>query len=74
MINSAPLSQDSAESNQDSPCIGICSTLFDDECQGCGRTIAEVSNWVSMTAEEKKKVWVRIALENRAVRFIRKKD
>lgn len=55
----------------DSPCIGICSTLFDDECQGCGRTIIEVSNWVFMTKEEKDIVWARITLEGRAVRFTR---
>lgn len=59
------------DASSDSPCIGICSTLFDDECQGCGRTIEEVSNWVSMTKEEKEKVWSRIKAENRAVRFTR---
>ncbi len=58
--------------SEDSPCIGVCSTLFDDECQGCGRTIIEVSNWVLMSSEEKKVVWDRIKSENRALRFLRK--
>ncbi len=28
----------------DSPCIGVCTTLYDEICQGCGRTLGEVSN------------------------------
>jgi len=44
----------------DSPCIAICSTLFDEICRGCGRTAMEVSNWVLMTEEEKRTVWERI--------------
>ena len=53
----------------DSPCIGICSTLFDDVCKGCGRSILEVSTWVAMDAEEKRKVWERITNEGTAMRF-----
>jgi len=44
----------------DSPCVAVCSTLFDDTCRGCGRTVMEVSNWVFMTDEEKGAVWERI--------------
>lgn len=44
----------------DSPCVAVCSTLFDDTCRGCGRTVMEVSNWVFMTPEEKDAVWERI--------------
>lgn len=55
----------------DSPCIGICSTLFDDVCQGCGRTILEVSNWVLLTDKEKSDVWERITKEGTALRFTR---
>src|SRR5260364_434442 len=36
----------------DSPCIGVCSALFDEVCRGCGRTAFEVSNWVFFSAEE----------------------
>jgi len=46
--------------NADSPCVGICTTLFDDVCRGCGRTMGEVSNWVFFSAEEKQQVWQRI--------------
>jgi len=44
----------------DSPCVAICSTLFDDICRGCGRTAMEVSNWVFMDEAEKQAVWTRI--------------
>ena len=44
----------------DSPCIAVCSTLFDDVCRGCGRTAGEVSNWVFLSPEEKQVVWARI--------------
>jgi len=44
----------------DSPCVAICSTLFDDICRGCGRTAMEVSNWVFMDEAEKQIVWQRI--------------
>lgn len=53
----------------DSPCIGICSTLFDEVCQGCGRTAAEVSNWVFFSDEEKRQVWERITREGTGKRF-----
>ena len=41
-------------------CVAVCSTLFDDICRGCGRTAMEVANWVFMTEEEKRAVWIRI--------------
>jgi len=44
----------------DTPCVAVCSTTFDEVCRGCGRTVAEVANWVSMNAEQKEVVWVRI--------------
>ena len=44
-----------------SPCVNICTM---DEasgwCRGCGRTVAEVAHWVSMSAEAKEQVWQRI--------------
>jgi predicted Fe-S protein YdhL (DUF1289 family) len=55
----------------DSPCIGVCSTLFDDVCKGCGRTAVEVSNWVFLSDEEKRVVWERIVSEGTAMRFLR---
>ncbi|VCU68051.1 hypothetical protein PIGHUM_00098 [Pigmentiphaga humi] len=44
----------------DSPCVAVCSTLFDDICRGCGRTTMEVANWVFLSPEEKQVVWKRI--------------
>jgi hypothetical protein len=46
--------------SSDSPCVAVCSTLFDDICRGCGRTAMEVANWVFMNDEEKQAVWKRI--------------
>jgi predicted Fe-S protein YdhL (DUF1289 family) len=47
----------------DTPCVAVCSTTFDDVCRGCGRTVIEVAHWVSMSAADKEKVWVRILSE-----------
>ncbi|WP_175239077.1 MULTISPECIES: DUF1289 domain-containing protein [Burkholderia cepacia complex] len=55
----------------DSPCVGVCSTLFDDVCKGCGRTADEVSHWVFMNDDEKCAIWKRIRHECTAMRFHR---
>ncbi len=55
----------------DSPCIGVCTTLYDEICQGCGRTLGEVSNWVFFSQEEKDLVWKRIRADGTAMRFQR---
>lgn len=47
----------------DTPCVAVCSTLFDDICRGCGRTATEVSHWVSLSEAEKDVVWDRIIRE-----------
>ena len=44
----------------DSPCVAVCSTLYDEVCRGCGRTAMEVANWVFLDDEEKLRVWQRI--------------
>lgn len=44
----------------DTPCVAVCSTTFDEVCRGCGRTVAEVAHWVSMTPAQKEIVWQRI--------------
>lgn len=44
----------------DTPCVAVCSTTFDEICRGCGRSVVEVAHWVSMAAEDKERVWVRI--------------
>jgi uncharacterized protein len=55
----------------DSPGIGVCSTLFDEVCKGCGRTAGEVSNWVFFSDQEKRAIWERITHEGVAMRFNR---
>jgi len=40
-------------------------------CQGCGRTLNEVSNWVFFSQEEKDLVWKRIRADGTAMRFQR---
>ncbi len=45
----------------DSPCIAVCTTLYDDICRGCGRTAMEVANWVFLDDAEKQQVRERIA-------------
>ena len=47
----------------DSPCIGVCSTTFDEVCIGCGRTVSEVAQWAVMTDDQKQLVWQRIVLK-----------
>ncbi len=44
----------------DSPCVAVCSTLYDDICRGCGRTAMEVANWVFLDEDEKRLIWQRI--------------
>jgi len=58
--SNAPAVPEKVFTASDSPCVAICSTLFDDICRGCGRTAMEVSNWVFMDDGEKKVVWDRI--------------
>ncbi len=60
--SSNPPSADQSRSlaPSDSPCVAICSTLYDEICRGCGRTAMEVANWVFLSEEERQAVWVRI--------------
>ena len=44
----------------DSPCIGVCTTLYDTYCKGCGRHYLEVAHWVTYTQEQKDAVWERL--------------
>lgn len=36
----------------DSPCTNVC-TLEDELCVGCGRTVAEITSWQSMSDDER---------------------
>jgi hypothetical protein len=45
----------------DTPCIGICSTIYGDEiCRGCKRTYTEVIEWNRYDQTEKKVVFNRL--------------
>jgi predicted Fe-S protein YdhL (DUF1289 family) len=58
----------------DSPCIAVCTTLYDEHCKGCGRTYIEVANWNAMTKHEREVVWQRIESEGTWWRFNRYAD
>lgn len=58
----------------DSPCIAVCTTLYEEHCKGCGRTYMEVANWGVMPPEERETVWQRIDTEATAWRYNRYKD
>lgn len=58
----------------DSPCIAVCTTLYTEECLGCGRNYVEVANWIFMTKEEREAVWQRIETEATSWRFNKYKD
>lgn len=56
----------------DTPCIAICSTSQGDSlCKGCGRSFAEVQQWLSLSPFAKRAVWRRITEEGTALRFTR---
>jgi uncharacterized protein len=58
----------------DSPCIAVCTTLFDEVCKGCGRTYIEVSQWPFFTKDEQEVVWQRIDSEATSWRYTTYKD
>ena len=53
----------------DSPCIAICTTVYDEVCKGCGRTYLEVALWNAMSPSDNEAVWKRIEEEQTAWRF-----
>ena len=58
----------------DSPCIAVCTTLYDEKCKGCGRTYLEVAHWNEMALPDREVVWQRIDKEATAWRYNRYKD
>ena len=58
----------------DSPCIAVCTTLYDEVCKGCGRTYMEVAQWNAMPDAEREVVWQRIEAEGTSWRFTTYKD
>lgn len=61
-------------SSNDSPCIAVCTTLYDEVCKGCGRTYIEVAQWNSMSDIEKQVIWQRIDFEATSWRYNTYKD
>ncbi|MCA8023314.1 DUF1289 domain-containing protein [Burkholderia metallica] len=55
----------------DGPCIGMCSTLFNDVCKGWGRTTDEVADRTFMNDDEKRAIGKHIRREGAAMRFRR---
>jgi predicted Fe-S protein YdhL (DUF1289 family) len=53
----------------DSGCLGVCSTLFDAVCKGCGRTQAEVDGWVFMSEEQQQAAVDRANAAGVGIRF-----
>jgi predicted Fe-S protein YdhL (DUF1289 family) len=44
-----------------SPCIGVCRmTAATGLCEGCFRTIDEITQWRTATEKEKRAVWIEI--------------
>lgn len=58
----------------DSPCIGVCTTLYTEICDGCGRQYLEVAQWNGMTPEQREAIWQRIEREGTAWYFTRYKE
>ena len=58
----------------DSPCIAVCTTLYDEICKGCGRTYMEVAHWASMSEDQRELVWQRIDTQATAWRYTTYKD
>lgn len=50
-----------------SPCVAVCKmNPASDFCDGCQRTMSEITAWPSMSNEGKRQVWIRIG-ERRAL-------
>lgn len=45
----------------DSPCVQICELDADDICLGCGRSLAEIGDWLTASDSEKLEIRARAA-------------
>jgi len=39
-----------------SPCIGVCQYNNEEVCSGCFRTVEEISQWTTISGEEREKI------------------
>ena len=44
-----------------SPCRGTCRLAPDGLCDGCGRTMQEIADWIELGAEARRRVMDRVA-------------
>jgi predicted Fe-S protein YdhL (DUF1289 family) len=49
-----------------SPCILICTLDDDKRCLGCGRTLAQISEWALMSVEQQWQVIAELDVQRRA--------
>ena len=45
-----------ASLSADSPCTGRCELSETDSCIGCGRTVSEIGQWVSLTQSQRQQL------------------
>jgi predicted Fe-S protein YdhL (DUF1289 family) len=52
----------------ETPCVDICEVdCGSGLCRGCGRTIAEISNWASMSSAERRRIMSELAARKAAL-------
>ena len=52
----------------ESPCVDICEIDHGSGlCRGCGRTIAEIANWASMSGAERRRIMSELAARRAAL-------
>ncbi len=57
-----PASSNPTGITAESPCIGHCTTVLgDDVCRSCLRTFEEITNWPTITDEERIRINQRVA-------------
>jgi hypothetical protein len=57
-----PAGREASEGPMETPCVDICE--IDREtglCRGCGRSIAEISSWASMTGAERRRIMAELS-------------
>ena len=57
-----------ASLSADSPCTGRCELSETDSCIGCGRTVSEIGQWVSLTQSQRQQLLHELARRRQACR------
>lgn len=53
-----------------SGCIGVCKVIGQGTCSGCGRTMPQIANWLTMTEQERRDVHTNIANNDKLFHMI----